>query len=162
MAINPEVFASLLQEGFYDKHPDLYIADRPGGNDIELLKKRLKKLGKDSLLTPNSIFVFGKSRMDIPVESEFNVLFTHEAPSKSIEVTATLKYANEHPNYESTVVPKGYTGVICLIEFKDKIPKEINELSIYRQQKWDKTKAIYLSQKPILDRILELTKEVKP
>ncbi len=162
MAINPEFFTTLLQEGYYDKYPDLFIADRPSEKEIELLKIRLKKIGKEYLLSPNSVFVFGKSLMDIPFESEFNVLFTHEEPYKSIEVKATLKYANEHPNYESTVVPKGYTGVVCLIEFKDKIPKEINELSIYRQQKWDKTKAIYLSQKPILKRIMELMKERQP
>lgn len=162
MAINLEVFTTLLQEGLYNKYPDLFIADRPSEKEIELLKIRLKKIGKEYLLTPNSIFVFGKSSMDIPFESEFDVLFTHEAPNKSIEVNATLKYANEHPNYESTVVPKGYTGVICLIEFKDKIPKEISELSIYRQQKWDKTRAIHLSQKLILKRIMELTKESQP
>ena len=159
MAIDNEVFAILRQEGLYDKYPHLYIADRPDEKEIEILKRRLKKIGKDHLLTSNSVFVFGRSSMDIPFGSEFDVLFTHEDPRKSVEVNATLRYANEHQNYESIVVPKGYTGVICLIEFKDKIPKEINDLSIYRQQKWDRTKAIYLSQRPVLDRILELMKE---
>ncbi len=157
MADNTEALAVLIQEGLYDKYPDLYIADKPDDKEIEILKRRLKKIGKDHLLTPNSVFVFGRSSMDIPFGSEFNILFSYENLDDCIEVNAILRYANEHPNYESTVVPKGYTGVICLIEFKDKIPEQINLLSVHRQEKWDKSKVVYLSQRPIYDRLKEVT-----
>ncbi len=156
MAINTEAFATIREEGLYNKYPHLYIADKPNKKEIEILKRRLKKIGKDHLLTPNSVFVFGRSSIDIPFGSEFNVLFSNENLNDCKEVNAVLKYANEHPNYESIVVPKGHTGVICLIEFKDEIPKKINKLSVHQQQKWDKNKAIHLSQKPIYDRLKEL------
>lgn len=156
MSNNTEAFTVLIQEGLYDKYPDLYIADKPSEKEIEILKRRLKKTGKDHLLTPNVVFVFGKSSMDIPFGSEFNVLFSCENPDDCVEVSAILRYANEHPNYESTVVPKGYTGVICLIEFEGEIPEKINALNVYRQQKWDKSKAVYLSQKSIYNRLKEL------
>ena len=157
MSDKVEAFAILGRDGLLDRYPHLYIADRPKEKEVEILKQRLKKAGTSDLVTPNSVFVFGKSSMDIQFGSEFNVLFSDEEFENFLEVNATLKYANEHPNYESTVVPKGYTGVICLIEFEGAVPEMIDALSIHLQQKWDKSKAVYLSQKPIHTRLMELT-----
>lgn len=154
-----EIYVSLQNEGLYDKYFDLYVSDKPGDKEIELLERRLKKNGKEDLLTPNSVFVFGKSNIDIPFNSKFDVMFLSSDPEKFMQVNATLKYANAHPSYESEVVPKGHTGVVCLIEFDKNIPKEIFELTVYKQQEWDKSKTLYLTQKKVLDRILELTKK---
>jgi hypothetical protein len=155
MTIDDNIFTTLLKEGLYDKYPDIYISDNPTEEQIELIKKRLSKIGKLSLETPNSVYVFGRSMMDIPFGTKFNVLFSGNNPSNNFTVRAILKYANAHPNYESSVIPKGHTGVICLIEFDTIIPEAINVLSKYGQQ-WHKNITYHLSQQPILDRILEL------
>lgn len=151
-----DVYFSLQEEGYYNKYFDLYIPDKPDKDEVDLLHQRLTNIGKEHLLTPNSVFLFGRSNRDVPFGTEFNILFSKERPLVGTEVNATLKYANAHPNFEYTVIPKGHTSVVCLIEFHDGIPEELNSINIYRQNKWDKNKTFYLTQKPIYERMREL------
>lgn len=159
MTVESHVFDALLNEGFYEKYNDLFISDRLGWEQTKSFEQNLQRLGLGKLINPKTVLVLGKGCKDIQLNETFDVLFPHKEVEANIEVKATLRYVNLSPGRKIDYLPKGYTG-ICLLDFKDGIPDLIDRLKVYGdKQPIHKHRTLYLSQRPILDRILELMKE---
>ena len=159
MRLEQNVINTLRTEGFYDSYNDLFISDRVEKEEVEIFKKNLQRLGLGNLFNSQTILVFGKSLKDLHLGDVFEVFFPHEEVEKNIKLEAILKYVNLSKGRKIDYLPKGCTG-ICLIEFKGEIPKIIDRLKFYNE-KFDELRHynFYLTQKPILDRILELQNE---
>ena len=155
------IFIALTQEYIYSIYDDLFIPDIPSQEQIDLVKRILRKNHKEYLLNNKSILAFCKASKDVFVGAKFDVLFASRSPESYSVVNATLKYINIQINSsrEVDVLPRGYSG-ICLIDFEKHKPELLTVLKVYGEQRDNgKHDVLYLSQKPVLERILELMKE---
>lgn len=152
-------FDIIRKEGLYERYNDLFIPDLVGEGQTKVFEKNLQRLGLGDLVNQKSVLVFGKGCKDIKVNESFDVLFSHQNLADSVEVKATLKYVNVNPSYKIDYLPEGYSG-ICLIEFKNGVPDLMSQLKAYGEKvNQEVSTTLYLSEKPILNRLKELMKE---
>lgn len=150
---------TLREEGFYDNYSDLFIPDRVDKEQAEKFKQNLQRLGLGHLFNEETVLVFGKGNKDIKLEESFDVLFGHHSVENNIRTKAILKYVNLSLGRKIDYLPRGYTG-ICLLEFKGGVPKLINKLKFFKENvNAERHDTLYLTQEPILNRILELQSE---
>lgn len=157
MKISPEIFEKTLSEGYYQKYPHLLLVDIPQRDKEEQYMWRLQKLGLSSLISENSILINASGYLDIPLNTSFNMLFPTDDIERYFEVNATMVYVNVNWQREIDYLPKGYTGT-CLFSFEPKIPPILKKLGVYLDKSQD-SQMFYLTQKPIIDRLLELTNQ---
>lgn len=159
MKLEDYLIKALREEGFYNNYNDLFIPDRVEKEQVEKFEKNLQRLGLGHLFNKESVLVFGKSNKDIKIGESFNVLFSHNSIENYIKVKAILKYVNLSPGRKIDYLPRGYTG-ICLLEFIGGVPELIDKLKFYKEKR-DKHKhdTLYLTQEPVINRILELLNE---
>lgn len=156
MKIPDSIFAEIIREGYYQKYPDLLLIDIPNYQEKEHMDWRLSKLGLTNLMSECSVFINAKGLVDIPLNTEFNILFSVNALESYLEIKAKLIYVNVNRQREIDYLPSGYTGT-CLFNFDDVIPPILSKLAIYGEKRdLNKTEMFYLTQRPLLDRILEL------
>jgi len=156
MKISEEVFKVIQQEKFYEKFDHIGLLDIPNEVQVQSVKRILAKAGKQSLLTKNSFFCFGIGYREIEIGTTFTKLFASKDVENYIDVKAKLTYVNLSAGRVINHLPKGYSG-ICLIEFRDGKLELLNRLKVYREKRDEnKHDTLYLTQEPILSRILEL------
>lgn len=160
MKFSEDIVRQLQDEGYYKKYYDIFMIDKPNEKEVLFLKQRLRFFNKKLILSDNSLIVFGRSVIDIPVGASFDILFSKTNPHEFLEVRANLIYVNIHPNHETNIMLAGYTGVICIIEFENDIPDILQMLKPYMGNiNKEKRESFYLSQRPLLNRILEIQKK---
>ncbi|MEL7006104.1 MAG: hypothetical protein AAFN93_25755 [Bacteroidota bacterium] len=121
--------------------------------------QNLQRLGLGHLFNKETVLVFGKSNRDIMLGESFDVLFGHHSIENNMRVEAILKYVNLSPGRKIDHLPGGYTG-ICLLEFNGGLPNLINKLKFSKEKRnKEKHDTLYLTQEPILNRILEICNE---
>jgi hypothetical protein len=142
-----EIFAILIELGYYKKYHDICLFDLP--DKINLQK------GKLPVPQENEMFIFGKGYMDIPIGASFDVIFPARDVKNYIYTNSILKYVSVNPSYEIDYLPCGYTGM-CLLDFSEGKPEILKKLAIFGEKKdYSIHDTLILTQKPILDKILK-------
>jgi hypothetical protein len=118
--------------------------------------------GKIPTHKENQIFIMGSSiYCEVPIETSFDVIYPNRNILDYIFVKSTLKYVSVNPSYEIDYLPQGYSGLF-LLEFPDEIPEILNKLGMHREKKdLSIHDHLVLTQKPVLDRILEELDNIK-
>jgi hypothetical protein len=96
---------------------------------------------------------------DIKIDTTFDILFKHSDVKEYKKIKADIKYiAIKNDGTQSQILPRGYFA-LCLIEF-DTIPDMLSYLR-YSDKVMNKEEndILFLTQKLVLDKILELYKE---
>lgn len=155
MKITSNIFDTLRDEFFYEKYDHLLLSDRPNQSQLNSIKRGLKVLNKNFLLSENTFFTFARSEKDIPVESTFNILFSANNPGDFCDTNAKLKFISINRAKISNTLYKGYSG-ICLFEFEGRKPEMLERLEVFGKKSSSKYEMLFLSQRPVLNRVLEL------
>jgi len=148
MRIPDSIFEELTRLNIYEENPTILLWDIPD-------EKTIKKLG----FNENSRFLVGARGIhsNVPIKSRFEILFSLHEPENFIEVDARLETVKINPKYEIDNLPDGYSAV-CLISFNSS-PSILNKLKPYSvlmdYQKYD---VLYLTQRPVIKKIIELLK----
>ena len=143
-----EIYLKLQLEGVFDENKTLYLLDLSTEDMIKSISVKSMQ---------NELFVFARGyNDDIKIGSTFNVVFPRRNPNRYFEILIELKYVSVNPNYEIDYLPKGYSA-ICLLKFRNEMPKEIlKKLACYGEKR-DKQKhdTLILTQKEGLNRLLK-------
>jgi hypothetical protein len=144
-----EIIFELKQQNYFTNFPTLSLLDIPtakelarGLNHIEVNKKE--------------IFLFAAADYtEIKKQTIFNTLIARTNIENTISCNVILKYVSVNPSYEIDYIPKGYSA-ICIFEFPDGKPEILNKLAIYGEKKdYSKHDTLILTQKEVLDKLLE-------
>ncbi|MFA0961109.1 hypothetical protein AB9P05_04855 [Roseivirga sp. BDSF3-8] len=161
MRISDEVYNKLREEGCYENHSHLLLLDLPSKQQIDSILRGLDRLGKRDLVKENSIFVSANPYRDIQVGTTFDSLFPVDKPFDFEGVEASVRFVYVNPSRLTDTLYKGHRG-ICLLEFAKQKPEVLRRLKKHNEKR---VKGIhdmfYLSQRPVLSRILELIEEEK-
>lgn len=156
MKIVPEVFETLRAESYYERYDHLLLPDKPNQGQIESIQRGLKRINKEGFVSENTFFAFARPEKDICLGATFDVLFPMNEPGSFVEVEAKLLFIHINKMKVSEKLFKGYSG-ICLFEFLGKKPEMLEKLKVYGKERVvNEHDMLFLSQKVILDRVLEL------
>jgi len=148
MKISDEIFDQLKVENIYEKNPTIMLWERPDAGILSRIS-----------LTENSTKLFAGAKSiykDVSIYSKFTVLFSLHNPESYIETIAILDLIKISPKIESECLPKGQL-TICSIDFPSGKPELLQKLKSYNENMdYTKHDILYLTQKPVITRILEL------
>jgi hypothetical protein len=97
----------------------------------------------------------GKTLFDIPLNTEFDVLMPVNAPNDYVTSGAKLIEVVDSRNRKLDFLP-ALTYTCCLIEFSSGLPDLIFDLQLWHEKWQQKNQFLYLTTKPVANRMLEL------
>ena len=116
---------------------------------------KLKEVEYKGISKTKKLFVTGRHYNDIPKNIEFNVIFDYDYPQSYISLKTKIINFSMRKNQYLDILPEGYGGGV-LIDFFNKETPEI--IDVLKREK-GKYKALYLTNQPVMDRIIELLNE---
>ena len=119
---------------------------------IMLDKININKLA----ISETTVFIGCRSKENIKINTEFDVLFEYFNIENVIKTKAILKYVSVNPSYELDYLPYGYYG-ICLIEFPNGKPDLI---SVLKPENEKCVNMLYLTQKGTMSKLLSYIYEI--
>ncbi|HEY8936095.1 MAG TPA: hypothetical protein VIM65_12775 [Cyclobacteriaceae bacterium] len=109
-------------------YPILFLNEIP--SDDHFKSGNLSRIVKSD----KSIFIWCQSLcVDIPVGTEFDIIFPHHDIEMNDNINAVLKYVSINPAYEVSYLPNGYSG-ICLIDFPDGLPAFVAKIKTRKRK----------------------------